>query len=91
MHVSEMSVVTSHGHQGIGGALLDAANQHAERTCRRVSLTTFASVPWNGPFYAKHGFRVMTDAEIGVGLAARIQEERDLGLANRLVMCRSDA
>jgi hypothetical protein len=32
--------------------------QEAEaRSFRRVSLSTFRKVPWNGPFYRKLGFR----------------------------------
>jgi GNAT superfamily N-acetyltransferase len=91
LHVSEMSVVPSHGRQGIGSALLDAATTHALTTSRRVSLTTFATVPWNGPFYAQRGFREMSKGEIGAGLAARLQQEAELGLVSRVAMCRCDA
>jgi GNAT superfamily N-acetyltransferase len=89
LHVSEMSVVPSCGRQGIGAALLEAASRHAHETgSLRLSLTTFAAVPWNGPFYAKHGFREMTESEIGEGLAARMRHEETLGLINRVAMCR---
>ena len=92
LHISEMSVVPSHGRQGIGAALLHAARRHArESAYTRVTLTTFASVPWNAPFYLKQGFRAMSRSEIGAGLALRIEHERMLGLENRLAMCHSDA
>ena len=88
LHISEMSVIPSYGRQGIGAALIQAAIKHARGAGhKRVSLTTFASVPWNGPFYAKQGFHEMTCSEIGVGLAARIEQERVLGLIKRVAMC----
>jgi ribosomal protein S18 acetylase RimI-like enzyme len=91
-HISEMSVVPDHGRQGIGAALINAAVTHMRAAgYKRITLTSFASVPWNGPFYLKQGFRVMRAPEIGVGLSARIEQERVLGLINRVVMCRSEA
>jgi predicted N-acetyltransferase YhbS len=92
LHIAEMSVLPSHGRQGIGAALLDAVKGRATRFgLSRVSLTTFASVPWNGPFYSKHGFREMSQSEIGPGLAVRMKQEQALGLEDRVAMCHSDA
>ncbi len=92
LHISEMSVVPMHGRQGVGAALIKVAGEHMRAAgYKRITLTTFASVPWNGPFYLKNGFRVMEAAEVGVGLAARIEQERELGLINRVAMCRSEA
>lgn len=89
LHVSEVSVVPAHGRQGIGAALLEAAAWHARQTgLQRLTLTTFAKVPWNGPYYAKRGFRVMLWSELGAGLAARMKQEAAVGLANRIAMCR---
>ncbi|MGE0045312.1 MAG: GNAT family N-acetyltransferase [Hyphomonadaceae bacterium] len=43
--------------RGFGAALLDAFCAAAERTgVRAVFLSTFRHVPWNAPFYRKHGF-----------------------------------
>jgi GNAT superfamily N-acetyltransferase len=92
LHISEMSVLPSFDRQGIGAGLLRAASQHAAQAgFNGVSLTTFAAVPWNGPFYAKQGFRQLAQAEIGAGLAALIRQEGKLGLLNRITMHRSDA
>jgi GNAT superfamily N-acetyltransferase len=92
LHISEMNVIPSHGGQGIGAALVKAAVAHA-RTAgyKRLTLTTFASIPWNGPFYAKQGFQEMAQSEVGVGLNTRIEQERALGLINRIAMHRSGA
>jgi hypothetical protein len=42
-----------------------------------VTLTTFRDVPWNGPFYAKLGFRELS--ELSPGLAAMREHERAIG------------
>lgn len=56
-HLEQLSVIPSAGRQGHGRALVDAALVEArERGYRRVTLRTYAEVPWNAPFYASCGF-----------------------------------
>ena len=56
-HLEQLVVDPAHGRQGFGAALLDAVcREVASRGGRRVTLRTFADVPWNAPFYARHGF-----------------------------------
>ncbi|MDZ4760700.1 MAG: GNAT family N-acetyltransferase [Alphaproteobacteria bacterium] len=58
LYLDQLSVMPRHGRQGLGGRLVRRAFQEAEsRTHRRISLSTFRKVPWNGPFYRKLGFR----------------------------------
>ena len=45
-----------------------------------LTLTTFAEVPWNAPYYARIGFRVLADAELSPGLRAIRAHEAALGL-----------
>jgi 4-diphosphocytidyl-2-C-methyl-D-erythritol kinase len=55
--IAEMDVLPSHGQRGIGAALLEHACAWARASgYHRVDLGTLADVPWNAPFYAKHGF-----------------------------------
>lgn len=43
--------------KGWGRTLVEAAkNQAQKRGYRRISLRTYADVPWNAPFYATAGF-----------------------------------
>ena len=42
-----------------------------------VTLTTFRDVPWNAPFYARLGFRVIE--ALSPGLQAIRDHERDIG------------
>ncbi len=57
-YLAELSVHPAHGRKGLGRALVLTVCQTA-RTRRQmpVWLSTFRSVPWNGPFYARMGFQ----------------------------------
>lgn len=56
-HLEQLVVDPAHGRRGFGAALLDAVcREVASRGGRRVTLRTYADVPWNAPFYARHGF-----------------------------------
>jgi GNAT superfamily N-acetyltransferase len=82
-HLDQISVHPDHGRRGVGTALLEAA---AERAALRghgaLTLTTYADVPWNGPFYARHGFVELDDDEpmTAAQLAITAKEEQ-LGLS----------
>ena len=55
--IAEIDVQPSHGRRGIGAALLEHACAWArEAGYHTVDLGTLADVPWNAPFYARHGF-----------------------------------
>jgi GNAT superfamily N-acetyltransferase len=58
LYLDQLSVLPSHGRRGIGTRLVRRAIMEAEsRAYRRLSLSTFRKVAWNGPFYRKLGFR----------------------------------
>ena len=79
VHLEQLSVDPAHGRQGIGAALLAATVEQArEHGADRVTLCTYVDVPWNGPFYARHGF--VEVAEPTPGLALLLAHEVDLGL-----------
>ena len=61
-HLEQIAVHPSSMGQGIGTALLEAACLAAQEAgFTEISLTTFADVPWNAPFYAARGFAVVED------------------------------
>lgn len=56
-HLEQLSVHPDRGGHGLGSALLDGAlTWAAEQGYARLTLTTFADVAWNGPFYRRRGF-----------------------------------
>ncbi|CAQ00464.1 GNAT family N-acetyltransferase [Clavibacter sepedonicus] len=92
-HLEQVSVPPEHGRRGHGGALVEASADEARgRGHRRITLRTFADVPWNAPAYARAGFveeepatpfhlaLVETEARLGLDrLGRRIQMGRELG------------
>lgn len=89
-HLEELDVLPGHMRHGVGGALVEhVCAWAAERGYRAVTLCTFRDVPWNGPFYARHGFREVTDPT--PGLVALREKEAAIGLdavGTRVVMRR---
>lgn len=64
-HVQQVSVHPGHAGRRLGSALLDtAATWAAQRQLRTVTLTTFADVPWNAPYYTRLGFQVIADEQL---------------------------
>ncbi|BFV60853.1 hypothetical protein KCMC57_up59570 [Kitasatospora sp. CMC57] len=45
-----------------------------------LTLTTFAEVPWNAPYYVRCGFEVIEGDEVGPGLRAIRAREAAHGL-----------
>jgi GNAT superfamily N-acetyltransferase len=92
-HLEQLSVHPAHGRRGIGAELLDAACRwSADHGFARVTLSTFADVPWNAPFYARHGFFPLSDTELTPGLRALRDREVELGLdalGRRTVMAKT--
>ncbi|MGW1226388.1 GNAT family N-acetyltransferase [Streptomyces sp. NPDC002530] len=59
-HVEQVSVHPSAAGRGLGRALVDDAERWAVREgLAALTLTTFRDVPWNAPYYARLGFRVL--------------------------------
>ena len=56
-HLQELDVLTRWHRRGIGRQLIDAIAEDARNAGHAaLTLTTFADVPWNGPYYARLGF-----------------------------------
>ncbi|MFK0297088.1 GNAT family N-acetyltransferase [Streptomyces sp. NPDC090442] len=77
-HIEQVSVHPERAHRGIGRALIDRAEQDSGLPA--LTLTTFADVPWNAPYYARLGFRRLAAAELTPGLRAIRAHEAELGL-----------
>lgn len=58
LYLHQLSVDPAHGRKGLGAGLVKHVFALAEEyACHSVTLSTFRDVAWNGPFYAKLGFR----------------------------------
>ncbi len=88
LQVEQVTVHPDSARRGLRRSLLEhAASQAAADDLPALTLTTFAQVPWNGPYYARRGFRVLDDAEITLGLRAIRQREAAHGMDRWLRVC----
>ncbi|MFI7066318.1 GNAT family N-acetyltransferase [Kribbella sp. NPDC050124] len=88
-HIEQVSVHPEHQGQGLGRALIEHVGSWAAgQGLDALTLSTFRSVPWNGPYYARLGF--VEFGELTPGLVAIQAEEAALGLdpAERIFMRR---
>ncbi|MFC8226556.1 GNAT family N-acetyltransferase [Streptomyces sp. NPDC057287] len=81
LHVEQVSVHPAHARRGTGHALLNRLAAHAVAGgVPALTLTTFTDVPWNAPYYARCGFRVIGDSGTGPGLREIRRREAAHGL-----------
>lgn len=56
-HLEQLSVRPTMARRGLGRALVEAVKvESSQRGCARITLRTYATIPWNAPFYASCGF-----------------------------------
>ncbi|WP_347351331.1 GNAT family N-acetyltransferase [Intrasporangium sp.] len=101
LHLEQLSVHPDAAGHGLGTMLLlGALGRALDRGVDAVTLMTFADVPWNGPWYARHGFTRLDPEASGGGpapgsaalLAPLRETERRLGLdrwGQRVAMVRT--
>lgn len=88
-HLSEIAVDPAAGRQGLGTRLLMATCEAMAATgYRALTLTTFRDLPFNAPWYARHGFRELPPAAWGPQLRAQSASELGLQAQPRIVMLR---
>ncbi|MEU0567261.1 GNAT family N-acetyltransferase [Nonomuraea sp. NPDC005983] len=91
LHLEQLAVSPESMRRGIGGRLVAAVGDHALASgAPAVTLTTYRDVPWNAPWYERHGYSVMPSSEWGPELEKLVERERELGIevAPRVVMRR---
>lgn len=92
VHLHELDVLPEHGGRGLGRQLIEAvAAWGVAAKLRTMTLTTFRDVPFNAPFYARAGFRILETHELTPRLARIREEERSHGIdlvAPRVAMLR---
>ncbi|MEV7084732.1 GNAT family N-acetyltransferase [Streptomyces sp. NPDC093085] len=80
-HIEQVSVHPDAARLGIGRALIDHLAVRARGAgLTALTLTTFAAVPWNAPYYARLGFRTLPEDRLTDGLRAIRRAEAAHGL-----------
>ena len=60
-HIEQVSVAPAHARRGIGAALIGQVEAWGRsQGAPATTLTTFRDVAWNGPYYARLGYREMS-------------------------------
>ena len=88
LYLDQVSVDPAQGRKGLGRALVENVLADAKhRGKRRVTLSTFRDLPWNGPFYASCGFKEIPRAKLKDWMRAleKVQAE-DLDISARCFM-----
>ncbi len=81
LHLNEISVRRAFQGKGIGAALLEALAIDAHNSgFRAITLNTYRDIPWNGPFYARHGFVEVENFEGRPHLAESLEGAVALGM-----------
>jgi GNAT superfamily N-acetyltransferase len=81
LHIEQVSVHPRAARRGVGRELLAyAADRAREEGLTALTLTTFAEVPWNAPYYARLGFRTLSEADLTPGLRGIRATEAEHGL-----------
>ncbi|WP_225802116.1 GNAT family N-acetyltransferase [Streptomyces sp. NK15101] len=83
-HIEQVSVHPDAARRGVGRALIEhLAAAAREQGLAALTLTTFAEVPWNAPYYARLGFRPLADSDPALteGLRAISRAEAAHGLS----------
>ena len=89
IHLHELDVHPRYARQGMGRRLIEAVAEWARsQGASALTLTTFRDIPWNGPYYARLGFRQLDGASISPALQAVVRGEAEAGLpmAQRICM-----
>ncbi len=85
LHLLELSVHEDFQRRGLGRALVQSALALAkQKGCSSATLTTFADVSFNAPFYEGLGFEIL--ANPSPRLVAILRTEALHGLSNRCAM-----
>jgi N-acetylglutamate synthase-like GNAT family acetyltransferase len=90
LHLSLLAVHPDHGRRGLGTNLVLRVVEEARgRALAGVTLTTFADLKWNAPFYEKLGFHILAPDEWSPRLASLLTKEKEAGMNNRVAMLKT--
>ncbi|HEU4653577.1 MAG TPA: GNAT family N-acetyltransferase [Steroidobacteraceae bacterium] len=91
VHLCELHIHPNFSRRGLGSQLIDHVAAWA-RTQNAISLTltTFADIAWNGPYYSRLGFTTVARPELSEHLRVILQAEAAVGvpMEHRIAMRR---
>jgi GNAT superfamily N-acetyltransferase len=88
VHLHELDVDPRYARRGLGRQLIATVVDWARaQGATALTLTTFDDVPWNGPYYARLGFRSLDVTALSPSLQAVRQGEGEAGLPLERRLC----
>jgi GNAT superfamily N-acetyltransferase len=89
-HIEQVSVHPEAAGRGLGRELIEHLDaQAAQQQVPALTLTTFADVPWNAPYYARLGFTVLDRPGPELQAVRRKEAEHGLDRWPRIAMIRT--
>jgi GNAT superfamily N-acetyltransferase len=92
LYIEQVSVHPSRAHQAVGRALIEeSARWAATAGLAGLTLTTFAEVPWNAPYYLRCVFEIVPESLLTPGLREirRAEAARGVDVWARVRMSRA--
>lgn len=87
LYLAEISTHPDFQRTGVGRMLLEAVFDSAGRLgAKEVTLTTYQDVPWNAPWYQRHGFERVETHELSAELAECWRHQQELMALPRCAM-----
>lgn len=91
LHVDQVTVHPDASRRGLGALMIESVSADPRSNERgRITLTSFANVPWNAPYYERIGFVEIAREDWPEGVAEKVDAEQGTSIAAwpRVVMQR---
>ena len=91
LHIDQVTVHPDASRRGLGALMIESVSADPRSKERGlITLTSFANVPWNAPYYERIGFIDIAREDWPEGVAEKVAAEEEKGLAAwpRVVMQR---
>jgi len=75
-YLDQLSVLPQHMRQGVASMLIERVLQWSAGL--PLWLTTYSSIPWNKPYYERHGFREVEEASCGPAIRKILSNQRQV-------------
>lgn len=92
LHIDQVTVHPDASRRGLGALMIESVSADPRSKERGlITLTSFANVPWNAPYYERIGFTDIAEEDWPEGIAEKVAAEQEAGLAAwpRVVMQRA--
>lgn len=91
LHIDQVTVHPNASRRGLGALMIESVSADPRSKERGlITLTSFANVPWNAPYYERIGFLDIAESDWPEGVAEKVAADQRGGLGTwpRVVMQR---